>query len=188
MKILFLFLIFFILVRMLNALEIGIAPSEINFLANSNQVICHEIILNSDRELFLIGDILWTENEKNSRKIEKYNNSSEELEIEAKFPRTIKINKKETIEACLKFKNTGKYYGALIYAPEEGYAGIGAWIFADVKNKPENLKNNAKINKKTFSKIFLILSAALLIIFLLILKIKERSPIRLTSISFLSSQ
>ena len=76
----------------------------------------------------------------------------------------------------------------MIYAPEEGYAGIGAWIFADVKDKPENLKNNAEINEKTFSKIFLILSATLLFIFLLVLKIKEKFPIRLTRKLFLSSQ
>lgn len=176
-------LFIFIVIINCNALQLSMYPGEINFIGKPNETICQRIILNSDKETVLISKILWLNNKNYLKQLEKYNKNSIDLFIENNFLENLDINKTQETEICLKFQKTGKYNGAIVYSANEGYAGIGSWISADITPiKQENKITGSFVNiafnnpiKNSLSRPLIIMTALLIITLLILIIIRKKS-------------
>jgi hypothetical protein len=123
---------FFILVILLlsvsfaDSLEIGISPANLSFIADSGEIVCKQIKIFSSDDIRLNGEDTWARNYSNNLK--EYNLSSDSLFIFINYPKNVSVSSKKEINICISGDKPGVYYGAIIFRPDSGNAGVGNWI------------------------------------------------------------
>jgi hypothetical protein len=130
-------------------------PPKIEFSGNANEKICQTISVFSDYKGNLIAKIKWTD-KKDSKNLNDYNLNSSKLEIINDFSeKIVSNNDQKDVEICLTFEKSGEYYGALLYNTETSPAGVGIWVYANIKGSNYNLdlSNFKKITGNTILKI-----------------------------------
>lgn len=120
------------LISYADAAKLGISPAVIEFNMNSNERICQKAVLFSDSNETLIGETRWNSNKDFIKNLNQYNSDADDLNIKIEFPENIQVINKKDINICLTAKNSGKYFGALIYKNENKPAGIGVWVIANI--------------------------------------------------------
>lgn len=177
--ILILFLIVFV-----SATKLGISPAKIEIKGETGNKICKNVYLFSDYDGYLIGKTKWAKS--GGKDFRNYNLDAENLYMGVEYPRRINVSDKKEIEICLIAEKPGDYYGALVYSTENGSAGIGTWIYANIlgeeieqekvisltgkviNNSGKNLDNSLNI------KLMSILSTINLSLFLFLLVVSKR--------------
>jgi len=135
--ILFLMIVISILIfsaSVVQSISFGISPEKILFSGKIGERICREFSLIGENFIFS-GEIKWAL--KDSRNIEEYKLNSENLKLEAEFPKSVSAG---NYEVCIKGKESGKYYGALFYRIEGTSYGIGTWVNLDISENEKNSK------------------------------------------------
>ncbi|MEM0465248.1 MAG: hypothetical protein QXW97_00935 [Candidatus Pacearchaeota archaeon] len=183
-KYLFLIITCFFIINSVISLELSISPGNLNFSGNVSQRICKEIFIKTSYAGNILGETKWIKKFNKKRDIGEYNLKPEDLNLIIDYPSKIKsdgISLKK--EICITANKSGEYYGAITYKTQEGYAGVGSWIYVNIEKEQKNYKNSIeKItgmsillenNSKNFDKkIFLYIITCILImlmIFLIIL-------------------
>ena len=167
-------LLLLLLIPFSSSSTLGISPGTIEFFEEPNQIICKNFTIFADNDSLFYGEVKWSK--ENSKNINQYTLSSEELNINTNFPNKTKSGQ---YQICLSVKKEGNYFGALMYKLKDSSYGIGSWIELSIaKNNSMTkillLTGNA-INKTGSKKIFFLTPILLLIILILLLsKLKKR--------------
>lgn len=184
----FLIILYFALVCNVYSLELGISPGEIKFYGNVNEKICRNISIQTNYNESILGETRWIKNFEKKRDIKDYELNSDDLSLVVDYIEKIKskgISLKEQV--CITATKPGKYYGAITYKTETGYAGVGSWIEVDIKGDLEDRATLSKITglvirtaskkfyKSIFALIFFVIFIMLLIMFLILLIIYKYS-------------
>jgi hypothetical protein len=125
------FSIFLILsLNIIESLEMGIKPLELKLNGFTREKICSNITLNGNSELTIQAK--W--GEENSQDLTRYTQTSEEKEIKLEKISQTFLNSpnKTVVEICIIAKNSGSYYGALMFKYENSNLGIGNWVTLNV--------------------------------------------------------
>ncbi|MCL5730265.1 MAG: hypothetical protein M1165_01710 [Candidatus Pacearchaeota archaeon] len=123
-------LILFIVVSpFCSAISLGISPEKIIFSAEEDKRACKNFSLVGDPGSVFHGEAGWSKTLSNN--LGKYNLTSESLGISASFPETTVSGRHQI---CIVSKQSGTYYGALLYRLENSSYGIGTWILLDVSD------------------------------------------------------
>jgi len=174
MRIIFPFFILFLFISFCSAVDFGISPGTIKLSIKQNEIVCENFTLIGNEENVFNGEVKWSR--ENSRNINQYNLPSEELKISAEIPLKIKAGE---YQICVSAKNSGNYYGALMYKLDNSSYGIGTWIELEVKENNSiktilSLTGNV-INDTGIEKIFLFTPVLLIIILILLTrKLKQK--------------
>jgi hypothetical protein len=147
MKRLIVAVIVLFLISSVSATLILLHPPKLDFSGNSDKQLCQKYSVFSDYRGNLIGNLRWSKKE--SKNLKDYNLNSSDLGIKTDFPdKIVSNNDKKDANICITFKDGGKYYGALLYNAENSPAGVGIWIYADVKGSKNGI-NFTKISEIT---------------------------------------
>ncbi|MDE1848993.1 MAG: hypothetical protein KGH55_03095 [Nanoarchaeota archaeon] len=112
-----------------SAASIGISPEKLHFSAERDSMSCQNFSLFGNEGETLYGKVGWSKTLSNN--LGKYNLTSESLGISASFPETTVSGRHQI---CIVSKQSGTYYGALLYRLENSSYGIGTWILLDVSD------------------------------------------------------
>lgn len=178
----FLFVVFFSFgfFGSVDALEIGISPSEMDFSLDEGEEKCFNFILLSDKDISFDISVLWSDSK--SRKIEDYKAYSAEKNINFSHKSLNKTDDERNYQACLSGNDAGKYYGVLIAKVLERNAAVGMWIELDVNggnvfdylgfnSDTSREKDNSEIKEEINPVFFLLLSTSFLLTLFLLMMI-----------------
>lgn len=117
------------LLQLISSLELGISPAHLNFEVKAGMQACQNMTVYADKSINIAIKDRWTGIEK-SKNLKEYNLSSEDVDIKTVFPARISVsaNKEKNIEVCFLPEKAGKFYGAILFESEAGYASVGSWI------------------------------------------------------------
>lgn len=174
-KIILISLLFFILLlSFCSALTLGISPEKIKLSGEINKEICGNFsIIGNENSLFL-GEVRWSM--ENSKDINRYVVSSQEIKINAFFPKEASSGK---YQICLSSEKAEEYYGILMYKLKDSSYGIGTWIELNIKQEKsvQNilLVTGKIIHSNNLEKIFLFTPFLFLVVLILLLiKLKNK--------------
>jgi len=161
-----------LLISFLSASSVGISPTTIKFSQKPNEIICKNFSIFDEGNSLFLGELKWSR--ENSKNINQYTLSSDELKIESTFQDKIKAGK---YQICVSAKNSGNYFGTLTYKIENSSYAIGAWIQLNITNNNHFSKilsiTGSSIKELDYKKIFFltpILFFAILVFLLFKLK------------------
>ncbi len=169
---LFLFLIVLIIsVSFSSAISIGISPEKLEFYGQRNELICRDFSIFGDNSSLFEGQIKWSRID--SKILSDYKFDSSSLKINTSFPTLINPGK---YKICLSSKNSGNYYGVLMYKLQNSSYGIGTWVDLQITGnsliEKINLISGETIQNIGSIKIGLISFSGILALILIILFIK----------------
>ncbi|MBS3071704.1 hypothetical protein J4408_01805 [Candidatus Pacearchaeota archaeon] len=125
LSILFFLIFSFVLVE---AFELGAKPSKLVFSGESNERICENVEVFSDKSAVLEGSDYWSA--KKSRELRNYSYESEEFGIVIEYNKI--VNTDAEVKVCVKGEKEGRFYGVLIFSSKEKNAGVGVWLEIDL--------------------------------------------------------
>ena len=128
-KIIFIIMIFLMLMNSIFALKIGISPSKLEFNRDVNEKVCKKVILYSNQNVDLIGEVRW--GNKISSNFNDYNLTGN-LNLKIDYKKKINVKSKESVNVCVTVLKSGVYYGVLVYRSEEGYGGVGSLMVINI--------------------------------------------------------
>jgi hypothetical protein len=124
--------IFLILISTAGAVQISISPGELDFNANSMEVVCKQATVYFSEEVLVTGEDRWANLSIVSRNLNDYKYTAENIGISISYPKDVNQNNKK-INICVGGIKNGVYQGALIYSTDST-AGVGAWITVNIGN------------------------------------------------------
>jgi hypothetical protein len=173
-KIYFFIFIFTFLIYFSSATTLTISPPQIDFIGDTEEIICQKINIETEGNVVLVGKTQWAEKEYNERKLSKHYLNSEEIGIKIKFPELINIENNSDIEICIEGSNEGTYHGALLYKIENKPIQVGIWMNVSLeRNNLIKITGNF-INVKEEENILFSLSLILFVIFISLVILYKR--------------
>jgi len=159
------------------SVNLGISPEKLEFSGSQNEIICNNFSITGDAPVLFEGYVRWSKSE--SKNLLDYNLISSDLKINVTIPELINPGE---YQLCISSKNSGAYYGALLYKMQDSSYGIGTWVELKIRGNSADSKISfisgrivQKINQKQAGTILMpFLTAALLFFLILILKIKKK--------------
>ncbi len=135
-RIVFIFILFLFFLQLISSLELGLSPAYLNLETKVGEQVCQNTTIYADKSIDITIKDRWTEVEK-SRNLRDYNLSREDMNIKSVFPGKISVsaNKKKEVEVCFLPEKAGRFYGAVLFESENGYASVGSWIELNVTEK-----------------------------------------------------
>lgn len=182
------FMLVIFLFSFVSSLELGLSPAYSNLNGKTNEKICQNFTINSDRKINVIIESKWFDGKMQSKNLKDYNLSAEKVGISLFGNEKIFVNKTTKTEICFSSSKNGNYYGIILFSSENGYATIGSWIKLEIKNNQTALNKlslTGNVIKNTFLKpdnlilafSILITLLSLIVLFFLLKKLKiKRSP------------
>ncbi len=165
----FILIIFFL--HFFSALTLGISPGTIKISEKTNEIVCRNFTLLGDDYRIFNGEIKWSN--ENSKNLIDYKISSDSLGIYPQIPSEIKSG---TYPICISSKNSGNYYGALMYKLNNSSYGIGAWIELNVNGEKFLSLTGKTTDEISYGKIFYFLPLLLIVILIFLLrKLKKKT-------------
>ncbi len=157
------FVILLLIISLNNAcaMKISFSPAHILLSGEVNENICKEITLSSDKKVVLYGEDRWALKE-SENKIEDYILSSKQIGLNVSYPGEISLNSDTSFSFCVNAKNSGIYYGTIIYKSGFGVGGIGGIVKVNIEKKNESLPEY-----------LLALNSSLLLAFILLLLVEK---------------
>ena len=189
----FLFLLGVMLITQVLGSQIIITPTKLEFIGETGQEICNKINILTDYPGDIVGKTVWGESD--SKRLQDYQMSAEDVGIDMNFPESINIDGSEDEEICLTSRYSGEYHGALLYNTNQSHAGVGIWITAAItgEDKPslsritgDTIRINSNKNKNNgeiwlifyfIPTIFLLFILMVLLIFMTKKKVINRANI-----------
>jgi len=135
-EIILLFIILF--VPFVSSANLGATPSKLYLEGYANEEICEKIILHSEKYDVLKGELKFGENFVSGNNLKDYRFEADYFDIWADYENKIDFQSQieKAAKICIKAKNPGKYKAILLYLSEKTYAGLGVWVFINIKEKP----------------------------------------------------
>jgi len=157
-----------ILLSFLSASTLGISPAEIKISEKQNQIVCENFTIFAEGNSQFSGELKWSKED--SKNLNEYTLSSEELNINASFPKEIRAGK---YQICISAKNKKNYFGALIYKMKNSSYAIGTWVKLNISRDNSvqeifSITGNA-IKEFNYQKIFFFTPILFLIILIFLL-------------------
>jgi len=139
MKKLIVFIFVLLFIGSTSATLLLLHPPKIEFNGNTNEKICQNISVFSDYKGNLTAKIRWTD-KNGSKNLNDYELNSSNLRITNDFSeKVVSNNKMKEVDICLTFEKSGEYSGALLYNTENSPAGVGIWVYANIKGNNYNI-------------------------------------------------
>ena len=163
------------------ALELGISPPILSFKGETENKICKEFKIFSDREgLNLQLNNKWANKNTLSKDIKDYSYNGEKFEIETEYYDRIIVDKEYLGEICIKAKNKGIYYGLLEVNSQNGNVGLGSWMIANITENKRFRPITGKVIEQEFNKglnwgIFYLVALMLSLLIMLFILIRRKS-------------
>ena len=137
------FLFFILLISFSEGVELGVSPASIDFYGESGNFVCKNLsIFFSEDNIPIEVNDTWSKN-RNSRDVNNYKLSADELGIVSKYKNSFLINKEKNFEICIKSQYAGNFNGVLIFDVVGKSLSVGSWMNANF------VGNNAKVSKIT---------------------------------------
>ena len=143
------------------------SPQQINFVGNTGEKICDEVILKTDGGAVLVGEDKWAEEGYSERKLKQHTLEGENLKLEVDYPDNFEIYDEETIQVCLVGKSKGNYHGVLLYRVEGKPVRVGIWMNVSLEGSSSKITANVIGGGKKIN--FLFIAPIILLIVLGIL-------------------
>lgn len=137
-KISFLLFVFLIFLDFASSLEIGARPSGLDFELRENEVVCKQIDLFSSSFInqVFVRDY-WSETE--SRNLLDYDKHPSDFDIKIDYDGLIEIDAEEEFDFCVSAKESGEYFGVILFEIMDSNAAIGVWVNLDVNGREDTL-------------------------------------------------
>ncbi len=144
--------------------RIGVSPDKLKFSGEVGEKICNNFTLFGENLVFY-GNLVF--NNKQSKNINDYKLTSEELWIESEFA---KIGFSGINSLCLKSYKKGDYFGAILFNVPDTIYGVGIWIELNITGKePISLFTGNSIRENNGRGLFLLLIIVFVLLFVFLI-------------------
>lgn len=165
-----------ILITSVYAIELGISPAKMELnSAKINERVCQNVNVFSSTESYVLIVDRWNEKGE-SKDINDYTKDAVNLGLATDYPKSGRVDGKETISFCASGTKPGTYYGVLLIR-SSGSAGVGMWVklvIGDGKNDDSETvsitgKTTQNSNSDEDSKYLLPLTFSTFLLFILLI-------------------
>lgn len=130
-----------------SSVKLGISPAQVDFEGYAGESLCKKINLISETNELVAGIDRWSNEKTFIKEINRYTLNSSNLDIEFNYPKEILIENKSEINLCVKGKEAGTFYGAIIYKTNKSVA-VGSWIVLNLTKNENYSEDKLAANDK----------------------------------------